>query len=273
MAFENMVNKVIENANKNITFHENDYLKDGLWHCYKCHTPKEVVIQTIGKVKTLCACEVAERDEKDRKERVSRLRDRCIPDKALHQYTFVNDDGKNQSLTTLAKLYVENFDEYNKQGKGILLYGGVGVGKTYMTVCIANALIDRGIRCFLTDFSRIGRDWEREYGHKEDYLQRLNANDVLIIDDLGVERDSQFMQEMMFSVIDYRLRAKKPLIVTTNLTAKDFTAPTDAQKERIYSRLFEACIAQHCDGEDRRRAEAKKARQEINRKIDEQLKQ
>ena len=88
------------------------------------------------------------------------------------------------------------------------------------------------------------------YGHKEEYLTTLNANDLLIIDDLGVERDAPIIYEMMYAVIDSRARAKKPLIITTNLTSNELKNDVD---KRIGSRLYEMCDFVECVGEDRRR--------------------
>ncbi len=64
----------------------------------------------------------------------------------------------------------------------------------------------------------------------------------MIIDDLGVERNSEFAQEQVFHVIDSRYRSKKPLIVTTNLTLKELKTPSNLAHARIYDRILERCI-------------------------------
>ena len=251
-AFSNVIENAIEKSNEGILAREGDYEIDGILHCGKCHTPKQKILELLGAIRKpmcLCKCEADRANEKARKEQIEMLRARCIPDASMRSYTFENDDKQNTGIIDIAKEYVENFDENFKNGRGLVLFGGTGCGKTYASVCIANALIDKGKRCKLTSFPQISREWEGMYGKKEDYLIALNANDILIIDDLGVERDSPIVYEMMYAVIDSRSRAKKPLIITTNLTSDEIKNTID---KRIISRLYEMCDFKECKGNDRR---------------------
>lgn len=81
-----------------------------------------------------------------------------------------------------------------------------------------------------------------------DALLRCN---LLILDDFGSERKSEFMDEIKFSIIDGRLRAGRPCIITTNLPISFFSSPTITQR-RLASRLFEVVIPYAVHGEDRR---------------------
>lgn len=252
-AFTSVIENTIAKANKGIVAHEGDYEIGGILYCCKCHTPKQTRVEILGTVRTpmcLCKCEAERANEKARREQIEILRSRCIPDASMRDYTFENDDGQNVGIIDIAKKFVDNFDDNFKNGRGLVLFGGVGCGKTYASVCIANALIDKGKRCKLTSFPQIAREWEGAYGHKEEYLTALNANDLLIIDDLGVERDAPIIYEMMYAVIDSRSRAKKPLIITTNLTSDELKNDVD---KRINSRLFDMCDFKECVGEDRRK--------------------
>lgn len=251
--FANVIENTITKANEGIVAREGDYEIDGILHCCKCHTPKQKRIELFGTVRKpmcLCKCEAEIANEKARREQIEILRSRCIPDASMRGYTFENDDRQNAKIIDIAKEYVDNFDDNFKNGIGLVLFGGTGCGKTYASVCIANALIDKGKRCKLTSFPQIAREWEGMYGHKEEYLTTLNANDLLIIDDLGVERDAPIIYEMMYAVIDSRARAKKPLIITTNLTSNELKNDVD---KRIGSRLYEMCDFVECVGEDRRK--------------------
>ena len=81
--------------------------------------------------------------------------------------------------------------------------------------------------------------------HFEDrnqFIHSLNCYSLLIIDDLGIERNSDFVLEQVFNVIDSRYRSKKPLIITTNLTLSELNNAADIAHKRIYDRILERCV-------------------------------
>ena len=80
----------------------------------------------------------------------------------------------------------------------------------------------------------------------------LAACNLLILDDLGSERASDYALEQLFLVIDTRYRAGKPLIITTNLTAEELKKPADLRYERIYDRISELCVTVVAPGHSRR---------------------
>jgi DNA replication protein DnaC len=229
-----------------------DYIKDGLLHCGKCGTPKQVRVEVMGRVRTplcLCKCESERRDaeqaeyeRRQRAERIARMRRVGFPDAELSQCTFAADDGANRRLSTVARRYVENFAEMRERGKGLLLIGKVDAGKTFAAACIANALIDQGKPCLMTNFPRLVNTIGGMYDGKQEYIDGLNRFELLVIDDLASERDTEFMGETVHNVIDARYRSRKPLIVTTNLTSEELKNPQDVRKQRVYSRLLEMCL-------------------------------
>ena len=91
---------------------------------------------------------------------------------------------------------------------------------------------------------------------KTEYIRSLNGYELLIIDDLGVERSSEYALENIFSVIDWRYRSGKPLIITTNLPLAQLKQETKIEKKRIYDRILERCIPVKIDGVSRREAMA-----------------
>ena len=91
---------------------------------------------------------------------------------------------------------------------------------------------------------------------KTEYIRLLNRYELLIIDDLGVERSSEYVLENIFSVIDWRYRSGKPLIITTNLPLAQLKQETKIEKKRIYDRILERCIPVKIDGVSRREAMA-----------------
>jgi DNA replication protein DnaC len=126
---------------------------------------------------------------------------------------------------------------------GLLLWGGVGTGKSFFAGCIANALLDQGVPVLMTNFARILNTLTGMYSQdRNEFIDSLNKYSLLILDDLGVERNSEFALEQVFSVIDSRYRSKKPMIVTTNLTLEELKRPADLAHARIYDRVLERCV-------------------------------
>jgi DNA replication protein DnaC len=197
----------------------------------------------------LCRCqqERQEQEETGRKQRelfqkVRRLKANGLQDKALRDYTFANDLGYNPEMEK-AHRYVERWPEMLESSTGLLLWGGVGTGKSFFAGCIANALIDQCVPVLMTNFARILNTLTGLYSQdRNNFIDSLNKYSLLILDDLGVERNSEFALEQVFSVIDSRYRSKKPMIVTTNLTLEELKHPTDIAHERIYDRVLERCV-------------------------------
>ena len=131
---------------------------------------------------------------------------------------------------------------------GLLFYGNVGAGKTFAAGCIANALIDKGVPVMVTSLPRIiNSGWERS-----EIIGQLKRYPLLILDDFGVERKSEFALETVYNVIDERYKAQKPLIVTTNVPLSEMKNPSNVEFGRIYSRVLEMCVPVKFDGENRR---------------------
>jgi DNA replication protein DnaC len=255
LAFETIIEKAKETAN----IVEGDYLaEDNLYYCGKCHTRKQTVVTLFGDTKVVpCICECkaaeikAEDDARKHSELVLRLRKQGLPERQMLEWTFANDDGANPKMTNAMKNYVEHFDTFKEQGKGLLLFGDVGTGKTYLAVCVANELINKGIPCLVTSFMRIANElWDVD--DKQKYYDNLNSFPLLVIDDLNAERKTEFMKEIVFNVLDMRAQSHKPLIVTTNLTRDELLSPANISDKRIFSRLFELCTPIEVVGKDRR---------------------
>lgn len=174
---------------------------------------------------------------------------RCYPTSSEKKRikTFENDNGKNPDIMRIAKNYAERFDEMQEKGKGLVLFGNCGVGKTYAALSIANYLLDRDKSCFVTNFSRLANVYDSPMKRQEE-IDRLNEFDLIVLDDMGIERTSTFMNEIVYSVIDSLITARKCVIITTNLTDAEIKKPNDVSKERIYQRLFEGTIPINVDG-------------------------
>ena len=244
----------IENLTHPIQLRQDEYLDEsGLIYCSKCKTPRQKRIEAAGKrmePRCMCACqaEAHERQEQERKHRefldmVERNRSVGLPDPELRKHTFENDLGYNAKQIAIAKQYVQHWEEFQKSSTGLLLFGNVGTGKSFIAGCIANALLDKGVPVIMTNFSRILNKLTDMYaGDRNTYIDGFNRYPLMIIDDLGIERNSEFAQEQVFSVIDSRYRSQLPMIVTTNLSLKKLKNPEDMARARIYDRVLERCM-------------------------------
>ena len=166
--------------------------------------------------------------------------------------TFSNDDSPDTKLSKLARRYVEKFSEMRERGKGLLLYGTVGTGKTFYAACIVNALIDKGVPCLMTNFSRLTTAL-LDADKKMSFLNDLDKYELLVIDDLSAERNTEYVAGTVQMVVDARYTSGKPLIVTTNLTADELIRPAEIRDKRLFSRLYDMCVPYEVKGGDRRK--------------------
>jgi len=244
---------------------EGDYRVNGILYCGKCKTPKEKEYpipwaDTKKVLPVLCDCQKAKYQsdcenlkKTDFEMRVEKLKREGITDNKYLSCSFENDDSPKAKNSVICRRYAEKFGEIEKKNIGLLLYGDVGTGKTFYAACIANYLLGKCVPASITNFpdllSLIFKDKEA--------IGKLQAFSLLVIDDLGVERNSEYSMEQIYNVIDARVRSGKPMIVTTNLSAAELTHPGDLAHKRIYDRIMEACpVMLKFEGNSRRGVKA-----------------
>ena len=244
----------IENLIHPVQLREDEYINEsGLICCSKCRTPRQKRIEVSGKTiepRCMCACQTEDYDrrEQERKHRefldlVAKNRSIGLPDPGLRKHTFENDLGYNQKQIRMARRYVQHWEEMQKNSTGLLLWGDVGTGKSFIAGCIANALLDKGVPVIMTNFARLLNKLTDMYaGDRNAYTDSFKRYPLMIIDDLGMERNSEFAREQVFGVIDSRYRSELPMIVTTNLTLEELQHPEDLSRSRIYDRILERCL-------------------------------
>ena len=243
-----------------------DYIgEDGLLYCGVCKTRKQYNLSFNGRVMIVrvpCKCEQEQRqkEEEERKRveeiaRIRRMKATCIHDKGLLDCTFENDDGSVKQMK-VAKWYVDTWKERKSRNDGLLLWGNIGTGKTFLAGCIANALIEQGESVLMTNFSKILNTLSGMYSEeKNEFIASLMRYSLLIIDDLGIERNTEYAKEQVYNIIDERYKAKLPLIVTTNLTLDEMKDSIEVAQRRIYDRVLSVCVPVSFQGESHRKQE------------------
>ncbi|MDX6272406.1 MAG: replication protein DnaC [Acidobacteriota bacterium] len=149
-----------------------------------------------------------------------------------------------------------------KVDRGLLFMGPVGVGKTHLSVSILRGLMDQGVQCLFYEFGSLLKEIQDSYNkisHTSELrlLAPVYQADVLVLDELGASKPTDWVRDTMMQIIGTRYNDKKLTIFTTNyLDAR--RATTDETLEdrvgvRLRSRLFEMCKTVHIEGEDYRR--------------------
>jgi DNA replication protein DnaC len=255
---------------------EDEYVNenDGLIYCKKCKNPRECIYEHDGTKNffyTPCKCRSDENERQraleeklERERRINELRLACIRVPSYRGFTFDIDDGKTTETTAIGKNYVKNFKELRKTGQGLLFYGGVGTGKTFLAMCIANALIDAGYCAQHTSLAAVVQ-LAQNFDNADTHFVRLMRKDCIILDDLGTERATSFSEEQIYKHIDGWNVHSVPLIITTNNTLKEIEAAaadtSDLTHARIYSRILEKCYPVRVNDYQRRAANTTDSRQ------------
>lgn len=256
---------------------ETEYMgADGLLRCRICDGKRQTVITPPFEgakprtVRCWCNCPTEQDKLKAQEKQIQMEQRRSVCFQGVEEmraWTFDKDDGKgNQQLVAAAKKYAADFPQHLKDGMGLLYYGPVGTGKTFLAGCIANAVLAQGYRVRLTNFAKVADEiWTAD--DKAGYIADLCRYDLLILDDLGAERKSEYMQEMVYKIVNARYVAGAPVIVTTNLTTDELTKTADIGYARTYDRLLEKCLPIKVDGRSRRRAGAADAWGNMRRQL------
>ena len=172
-------------------------------------------------------------------------------------WTFENDNGRSPQMHH-AHRYVEQWQTMRAENLGLLLWGGVGTGKSFLAGCIANALMEQEVSVRMTNFARIMNELNNGFSGRNAVVDRLCRYPLLIIDDFGMERGTEYALEQVYNIEDSRYRSQKPLIVTTNLPLNEIRHPQDTAHARIYDRILEMCVPISCIGASLRKENAQK---------------
>lgn len=170
-------------------------------------------------------------------------------------------DSKFDKITRNGIKFIDNFNSFfQAKSKGIYISGPVGTGKSYLAAMIANEMADRSYNVYM---ARINDAIEQF----NDFNDRTFANmvnnrafNLIILDDFGSSRETDYQLERLFNLIDSIYTAQIPLIVTTNIPISDLMKETDIKKKRVYDRIVQMCAYfPPITGDSKRIEEAKRA--------------
>jgi len=155
----------------------------------------------------------------------------AIPKRFLNR-TFENyqtTSQQQQLALNIARTYANHFAERLENGGGLILQGQPGTGKTHLACAIANQVITNGASARFTTVMQLVRairaTWKRDSEQSEDeILQSIIGYDLLIIDEIGVQYETESEKLILFDVLNGRYENEKPTILLTNLVGQELNA-------------------------------------------------
>ena len=245
---------VAANGLRNQTRNDGDYEdENGILICGKCGEPRQRFMlfddptdddpehKSELKVVTMCRCE---REEEEREKRKEEAADAFKATKY------------NERNLKLCRRYAMKFDQMVEKDQGLIFWGSVGTGKSFAAACIANYLLDRKVPVVMTSFVKLLEVFQSGRDEETSILNRLGYAKLVIFDDLGAERGTDYALEKVYNIVDSRYRKSLPMILTTNLTIEEMKSEVDMRYRRIYDRVFETCYPMQFTGPSWRMKEA-----------------
>lgn len=205
---------------------------------------------------------------------IERLKINSLMNEKFKKCRFENFHATQDNIDYLnfGKYYAYHFDKFKAKNQWILIYGKPGTGKSYLSFCIANYLIDKRVPVIACSISTI-LEKIREFSSfgttkLNDFYRAIEKVDLLIIDDLGSENTNEYVKAKIYNVIDLRYRSNKPLIITTNLDPNTKLKEKLTGKDgisRTYDRIYELSGKLQMNCEPRRIVEGDRQQQEFNK--------
>lgn len=217
---------------------KNGYDENALEVQYTCPHCKDTGFKDSRRCK--CHIELLKSIERENLQKLAPLSDCTFESFNTLYYPEEPENGispraKAESILRNCKKYASKF---TSKSPSILFKGGTGLGKTHLSLAIANAVIDRGYSVVYGTAQNILNDLSNENFGRTDRLKytedRVLECDLLILDDLGTEFKTAYSVACLYNIINTRLSAKLPTIISTNLTENEIEEKYD---QRITSRI------------------------------------
>lgn len=262
---------LMEVLEKDLKPKELDY-REALKTCEVCNDPIEKLVTLEGFNRTIkanvnCRCRKEElatkkilEENKEKQIRLNNIIKNSLMDNSFREKNFENWDFEkgNKKMHNIGVKYSNNFKEMKEKSVGMLIYGEPGNGKTYVSAAIANKLLDDmvpvicvSINSLLSRIKETFNSWGKEA--EDTILKSLSNADLLVIDDLGTEQQTEWSKSKIYNIIDSRYRNGLPLIISTNVSLVDLENKYD---KRTYDRLLEMCTPIINEGTSIRRRKA-----------------
>ncbi|OOL80996.1 nucleoside triphosphate hydrolase [Dolosigranulum pigrum] len=249
---------------KDFVLRENDIERNGHIYCKSCGKRVDGELVDLGFTKFIprikCECEIKrekENEERKRLMKISSLKRDCFSSPNQHQYTFEKFLNQKGQAYKVSYNYAKSFEQMKKDNVGLLFYGDVGSGKTYLACSIANELIEREqVKVKIMNLSQVINQIQKSAFKVDsnEIISNLSNIPLLILDDLGIERDTSYAREQVYNIINSRYLKGRPTIFTTNLSLEIIQNPNiELEYQRIYSRILEMTIPVKVTGKDFRR--------------------
>ena len=195
---------------------------------------------------------IAEDAVEQLKDRANYLRKQSNLGKRFSARTFENFEASdNKRAYEACKRYVD-LKVYDHEKNGLIICGSYGTGKTHLAAAIANQVVSKGVSVLFDTYGghleKIKNEFSVNAGAA--YLNLMRSVDMLILDDVGKEKQTEWSASIMFDVINHRYESMKPIIITSNFNGKQLE---EYFGEACYSRLVEMCNAIVTQGKDKRR--------------------
>ncbi|MDE5855278.1 MAG: ATP-binding protein [Ruminococcus sp.] len=149
-----------------------------------------------------------------------------------------------QKIFNFVKSYAENF---TSASENILMSGSTGLGKTHLSLAIANKVIEKGFNVIYDSTLNILYNIDRERYNEGNTLDAVLDADLLILDDLGTEQETKSSVPTIYNIINTRIVRKKSTVISTNLDSEEISQRYGA---RVRSRLMTVYRQLHFSGKD-----------------------
>lgn len=249
---------------------DKEYIKDGLIYCKKCNGPR-MCMGLSNMVRCICKCQAEARDKEEelRKQQEKQRAVERIKKISLLGEKYKNTSFNNTELTGEAfikifnrcKKYCQVSKEVLERGIGIYLFGNKGTGKSHLTACMANELMESYYSVLYTNFSEISKyirgTFNKSNETESDFIERLMSVDFLFIDDFGTEivtknGEDLWLQEKVFEVINKRYNNNRPIIFTSNYSLRQLIEERGIADKTI-DRINEMCEVMKLEGDSYRK--------------------
>lgn len=248
---------------------EEEFVKDNDIYCKKCGE-RRTRFGFTKKIWIKCPCQMEQWEKEnqasknlERKRYLEQLRRDSLLGDEYKNATFDKTDVYSDNFAAIyarCEKFCANCEKVLEKGHGIYLFGDKGTGKTHLTACIANELLNKGRPVIYTSMGEISKTIRSNFGTKAmneaQFMQRLRDVEFLIIDDFGTERVAKedgdlWLQEKVFEVVNSRYNNRKPMIFTSNYSLQEMV------KERGLSgktadRIREKCVGMELRGKSYR---------------------